>query len=263
MKVLLIGDIVGRAGRLATTRLVPELRQELGIDLVVANVENASAGFGMTAKTYKQLLPLVDFMTSGNHIWDKKEINEEIKTFSKLIRPANYCADNVPGKGYGIIEINKKKICIINLLGRVFLNNEVSSPFEQADKIINQVQGKVDIILVDFHAEATSEKVALANYLDGRVTLVVGTHTHVQTADERILPKGTGYLTDLGMVGATDSILGMQKEAIIKKFLNGLPQRFEPEIGGQITFNALLATFDNNNQVNQLERIKRNIFINE
>jgi len=265
MKILFIGDIIGRGGRSTVSRVLPQIKKELKIDLVVANVENAAAGFGMTAKIYKQLSEQagIDFMTSGNHIWDKKEFISNIDTFRNVIRPANYSGRGVPGEGYKVIEVSGKKICIINLLGRVFLNWDVSSPFTEVELILDKLGPEVDLILVDFHAEATSEKTALANYLDGRVSLVVGTHTHVQTSDERILPKGTAYLTDLGMVGAVDSIIGMQKEAVIEKFLNGMPQRFQPQSSGQMNFNSLLVEYSEDNKAVKVERINQKIYLNE
>jgi len=265
MKILFIGDIIGRGGRMAVTRILPKLKQELAIDFAIANVENAAAGFGMTAKIYKQLADQgqVDFMTSGNHIWDKKEFVAKFNSFENLVRPANYCGENVPGVGWKIVDVKGKRICISNFLGRVFLNSEVASPFQIADNMLKDVSSQSDIILVDFHAEVTSEKNAFANYLDGKVSLVVGTHTHVQTADERVLPRGTGYITDLGMVGAKDSIIGMQKEGIIQKFIDGMPKRFQPQESGEMVFNALLVEFTDDNRLKSIERINKQVYLAE
>lgn len=227
MKLLFIGDIVGRAGRKALSDHLRGLVAQYQIDLVVANGENAAAGYGLTGPILKELFTCgVDVVTSGNHIWDKKEIVPLLDREHRLLRPANY-PPGLPGRGSGVYETNSGvRVGICNLEGRVFMKN-LDCPFRTADLLIEELRQATPVILVDFHAEATSEKQALGYYLDGRVSAVVGTHTHVQTADECILPAGTGYLTDVGMSGSHDAIIGNEKEAAIDRFLSQLPVRLE------------------------------------
>lgn len=231
MNILFLGDIVGRIGRRGVGLLLPEIKKEFNIDLVVANIENAASGFGITEDVVKELLGYgIDIFTSGNHIWDKKEGISLLNTYENILRPANYPTD-APGRGYIIISNFGKKVGIINIQGRIFME-PIDNPFYVVKNIVEEIRKYTKIILVDIHAEATSEKIAMGYFLDGLVTAVVGTHTHVQTADERILPGGTGYITDLGMCGAYDSILGVDKEAVLKKFLLQIPQKFNvPEKG--------------------------------
>jgi 2',3'-cyclic-nucleotide 2'-phosphodiesterase len=228
MNILFIGDIVGRPGRELVRRGLPALVEHHQIDFVVANAENAAAGFGVTREIGDDLLEWgVDVMTSGNHIWDKKEVIDYIGAESRLLRPANYPA-GVPGRGaYVARAMNGKSVAVINAMGRVFMLN-IDDPFAVVLREIETVRDRARVILVDFHAEATSEKVAMGWHLDGKVTAVVGTHTHVQTADERLLPKGTAYITDVGMTGPHDSIIGMDREGSLARFLNAMPSRFEP-----------------------------------
>ena len=227
LRILFIGDIVGRPGRdlvkLGLSALVGHHR----IDFVVANGENAAAGFGITREIGHELLTLgVEVLTSGNHIWDKKEALDYIGTEPRLLRPANYPA-GVPGNGSYVARArNGHTVGVINLMGRVFMLN-IDDPFSVALREIDAMRPRARIIFVDFHAEATSEKAAMGWHLDGKVTAVVGTHTHVQTADERVLPKGTAYLTDVGMTGPHDSIIGVEIEPALGRFLTGLPARFE------------------------------------
>ncbi|MBI4313735.1 MAG: TIGR00282 family metallophosphoesterase [Candidatus Omnitrophica bacterium] len=227
MKILIIGDVVGNPGREAVRALVPQLRQRHGLDLVIANCENVAGGAGVTPKTADELLSFgCDFLTSGQHIWRYKEICPYMNGQPRLIRPANYPTGN-PGNGSGIVTApGGVKVGVLNLVGRVFLEN-VDCPFRVADREIEKLRKETPIILVDMHAEATSEKVAIGWYLDGRVSAVVGTHTHIQTADERILPKGTAYLTDLGMTGPYNSVIGRKVGQIIERFLTGRPQKFD------------------------------------
>ncbi len=227
MRLLFIGDIVGRAGRRTLTDHLNHLIDHHLIDLVVANGENAAAGYGLTASVLRELFDAgVDVVTSGNHIWDKKEIMAILDREPRLLRPANY-PPGLPGVGQGIYETAAGiKVGIMNLEGRVFMKN-LDCPFRAADVLIDDLKKTTPIIFVDFHAEATSEKQALGFYLDGRVSAVVGTHTHVQTADERILAGGTGYLTDVGMSGSQDAIIGNQKEPALQRFLTQLPVRLE------------------------------------
>ena len=228
MNILVIGDIVGKPGRRATTRLLPQLIAKHQIDLCIANVENAAGGFGVTAKTANELLAAeIDVLTSGNHIWDRKEVADFLAREPRLLRPANY-PDGAPGKGSLRLQTaGGVPVGVINLSGRVFMK-PLDCPFKAAQKQIAALKEQgTKIIIVDFHAEATSEKVALGWFLDGQVSAVLGTHTHVQTADERILPAGTAYITDLGMTGAHDSIIGLKKEAVLERFLSQRPRQFE------------------------------------
>ena len=228
MKLVFIGDIFGSTGRKAIAELLPAIKAEVEPDLVIANCENAAAGAGLTKKIYKDILSYgVDFLTSGNHIWNRPEIYSFISDKElKLIRPANY-PQGTPGLGYAIFTTTKgQKVAILNLMGRVNLLN-LNCPFRTADEAISEISAQTGHIVVDFHAETTSEKVALGWYLDGRVSAVIGTHTHVPTADGRVLPKGTAYITDAGMTGAMDSVIGLNKERVIQRFVSGLPVKFE------------------------------------
>ena len=243
MNILFVGDIVGRTGRQVMTARLHRLIDRHHIDLVVANGENAAAGFGLTVDTARELFALgVDVITSGNHIWDKKEIYEYLDDQKRLLRPANY-PPGLPGRGSGIFTTSAGlEVGIINLEGRVFMSN-LECPFRAADLLVADLRRRTPIILVDFHAEATSEKAALGGYLDGRVSAVVGTHTHVQTADERILPGGTAYLTDAGMTGSRDSVIGIRKELAIERFLTQLPVRFEVAKKAPV-FNGVIFSID-------------------
>lgn len=227
MRVLILGDVVGRPARRAVRDLVPVLVKNESIDLVVANAENAAGGIGVDIKSAKDLLSAgVHVLTSGNHIWKKKEIYSFLDEHEKLIRPANYPA-GAPGRGWCLWRQNDLKALVINIQGRVFMPNHVDDPFRCVDDILKEQGKEATVIIVDMHAEATSEKVAMGWYLDGRASIVYGTHTHVQTADERILPGGTAYITDLGMCGPLDSVIGMERENVIQGFLSQLPRQFE------------------------------------
>lgn len=236
MKILFIGDIFGRPGRTIVKDRLPDLVREYSIDLVIANGENSAAGFGITPALAEDLFELgIDVITTGNHVWDKREIIDYFKMADgnhhamerRVLRPANY-AVGLPG--WGVYEGTKKKVpyAVINLQGRVFMASN-DDPFRIADRLIKEIKAK--IIFVDFHAEATSEKISLGWYLDGRVTAIVGTHTHVPTADERVLPGGTAYVTDVGMTGPYDGVIGVKKELVINRFLDNMPVRFEPATG--------------------------------
>ncbi|MCL2669462.1 MAG: TIGR00282 family metallophosphoesterase [Syntrophaceae bacterium] len=227
MRILFIADIVGKPGRRIVRELLPGLIEEQRIALVIANCENVASGFGVTAEIVEELYSYrVDVLTSGNHMWDKKEILEAVADDEMLLRPANY-PEGVPGRG-SVVWTGRDGIPIgvLNLSGRVFMN-ALDCPFRVAEREIAALQKRARIIIVDMHAEATSEKIALGWYLDGQVTAVLGTHTHVQTADERILPKGTACLTDAGMTGPFDSVLGIKKDAILERFLLQMPNKFE------------------------------------
>ena len=227
IRLLFIGDIVGRPGRDLVRRGVAALREYHQIDLVIANAENAAAGFGITRELGEQILDAgVDVMTSGNHIWDKKEAIDYIGIEPRLLRPLNF-PEGVPGNGSYIARTeNGLSVGVINAMGRVFMLN-IDDPFAGVLKEIEKVKQRARVVFVDFHAEATSEKIAMGWHLDGKVTAVVGTHTHVQTADDRILPKGTAYLTDVGMTGPHDSVIGVEVDAALGRFLNAMPARFE------------------------------------
>jgi metallophosphoesterase (TIGR00282 family) len=227
MKILFIGDIVGKPGRRAVRELLPGIVEERRIDFVIANCENAAAGLGVTADILEELYGVgIDILTSGNHIWDKKEVMEWVDDCQRLLRPANY-PDGAPGQGSVVMPTRGGvHIGVINLAGRVFMH-PLDCPFRTADREIDKMKKKAHTILVDMHAEATSEKIAMGWYLEGRVTAVLGTHTHVQTADERILPGGTAYITDVGMTGPFDSVIGIRKEAILRRFLLQIPVKFD------------------------------------
>jgi metallophosphoesterase (TIGR00282 family) len=228
VRILFIGDIVGKPGRELIRRGVGPIVEHHQVDLVVANAENAAAGSGITRELGDQILAAgVDVMTSGNHIWSKKEAIDYIGTEPRLLRPANFPA-GVPGNGsYLARSADGRTAGIVNVMGRVFMQ-QLDDPFVAVMREIDALRARAKVILVDFHAEATSEKAAMGWYLDGKVTAVIGTHTHVQTADERVLPKGTAFLTDVGMTGPHDSIIGVEIEPALSRFLNGMPSRFEP-----------------------------------
>lgn len=235
MKILMIGDVVGACGRRILSQKLWNLRRTMGIDMVVVNGENASNGNGLLPEDADALFAAgADVITSGNHIWQRREIYDYLDDEANILRPANYPSQS-PGNGFCVFHTGSAKVLVINVMGNVFMD-ALADPFDTVDSILLK-QDDVDLVLVDIHAEATSEKRAMGYYLDGRVTAVFGTHTHVQTNDAQILPKGTGYLTDLGMTGAIDSVLGVEKEIILKKFREKLPLRFvqadgEAEIQG-------------------------------
>jgi metallophosphoesterase (TIGR00282 family) len=243
MKILFIADIVGKPGRRAVRELLPSLVPEYSVDLVVANVENAAAGFGVTREVVEELFSYeIDVMTSGNHIWDKKEITEFMDDYESLLRPVNY-PPGTPGRGSVIMPTPSGiHVGIINLMGRVFMR-PIDCPFRSIDREIEKIRQKAKVILVDVHAEATSEKQALGWFLDGRVSGVVGTHTHVQTADNKVLPKGTAYITDAGMTGPHDSVIGTKKEAILERFLLQMPNKFDIA-KGDVRFQAVALDID-------------------
>jgi metallophosphoesterase (TIGR00282 family) len=242
MNVLMVGDVYGEPGRAALQKLLPRLRQEHAIDLTVVNVENAAGGFGVTPSLARSILDQgVDVMTSGNHIWDKKDIVEFIAKENLLLRPANYPV-GTPGVGYVTVKAGPQKVGVLNLMGRVFMN-PIDCPFRKADEIITELRKETTVILVDMHAEATSESIAMGWYLDGRVSAVVGTHRHVQTADERVLPGGTAYITDLGLTGPTDGVIGVDRDQIIQRFLTQMPMRFETA-RGPVKLHGVVITID-------------------
>jgi metallophosphoesterase (TIGR00282 family) len=243
MNILFIGDIVGRPGRELVRKFLKRLRDHHDVDLVIANAENAAAGFGITKDIGDSLLEAgIDVMTSGNHIWDKREAIDYIAGEGRLLRPANYPA-GVPGRGSSVTQTGDgRAVAVINVMGRVFMQ-AIDDPFAVVLREIDAVRHRTKVVIVDFHAEATSEKIAMGWHLDGKATLVVGTHTHVQTADERILPKGTAYLTDAGMTGPHDSIIGMEREPALARFLTAMPSKFEPASGNP-RLNGVLVSAD-------------------
>lgn len=243
MKTLMLGDCVGRAGRKILTQKLAELRRTLEIDLIVLNVENAAGGFSITTTVAQELFAAgVDVMTSGNHIFDKKEALELIKREPRLLRPVNY-VPTLPGSGVWTGAVNGAPVAVINVQGRVFMPPS-DDPFRAMDAALAALDPQYKIVLVDIHAETTAEKIAMGRYLDGRVSAVVGTHTHVATADEQILPKGTAYITDLGMTGPHDGVIGMQASLVLERFLSGLNVRFEVS-EGDIQLNGLLIEINN------------------
>lgn len=253
MKILAVGDLIGSAGIRKLKSVLPELRKKEGIDFVIVNGENSAEGMGITEKNFKDILEeKVDVITMGNHTWGKKDIFKFID-HPKLIRPANY-TKGVVGKGYNIYSCKDKKIAVINLIGRVDMNVLSDNPFVISKEIVESIQKDVDIIVIDFHAEATAEKIALGYLLDGKVTAIYGTHTHVQTADEMILEKGTAYITDIGMTGPKKSVIGMDVSASIKRFETTLPERYKIATGESI-FNGVI--FEINDDTNKAVNIKR------
>ena len=255
MTILFIGDIVGRPGRDLVQKGLRALLEHYDVDVTIANAENAAAGFGLTRDIGETLLDWgVDVMTSGNHIWDKKEVLEYIAVEPRLLRPANYPA-GVPGRGSCVAQTRDgRSVGVINVMGRVFMA-PLDDPFAVALREIDAVRHRARIIVVDVHAEATSEKIAMGWHLDGRVTAVIGTHTHVQTADERVLPGGTAYLTDAGMTGPHDSIIGMEKEPSLARFLNGMPTKFEPASGNPRLNGAVIEADDKTGRATKITRI--------
>ena len=243
MKILCIGDIIGRHGRRVVKEALPALRERYAPDFIIANGENAAGGFGMTETVVRELLGLgIDVLTSGNHVWDKREFLPHLAKSERVLRPANY-PPGAPGRGCGVFTSRGgAPVGVLNLEGRIFMS-ALDCPFRLADQLLSGLRDQAQVVIVDFHAEATSEKVALARYLDGRATLVFGTHTHVQTADERILAGGTAAITDVGMTGGHDSVIGMAGENALKRFLTALPARLTPEPGG-LRLNAVLVKAD-------------------
>jgi len=242
LQILFIGDIVGRPGRECVRQVLPGIKKEYSIDLVIANGENAAGGMGITAPVLSELKEMgIDVITGGNHIWDKKEVFDFIDSEPGLLRPANYPA-GTPGRGWTVVEVKGTSVAVLNLVGRIFMP-PLDCPFRRAKEEVDKLRDIAKIIIVDFHAEATSEKQALGWHLDGRVHGVIGTHTHVQTADERLLPGGTAYITDVGMTGLHDSILGMDREPALYRFTTGLPARMNIS-RGRSQFNAVVLGFE-------------------
>lgn len=256
LKILFIGDIVGRPGRRIVKQVLPKLIETEEIDLVIANGENAAGGFGLSYEVSQELLDAgIALLTLGNHTWDNREISRVLEEEERVIRPANY-PEGTPGAGYTIVETEMgMRVGVINMMGQVFMD-ALACPFRVTDQCIAQLKRKTNIIIVDMHAEATSEKLALGWYLDGRVTAVVGTHTHIATADERILPEGTGYITDVGMTGPVNSVLGVKSDLVLQKFLTKRPVRFEIA-GGPIELNAVALEVNEYGLTTGIKRVHR------
>ncbi|QHE52265.1 TIGR00282 family metallophosphoesterase [Pontibacillus sp. HMF3514] len=259
MKILFVGDVVGSPGRQMVQDYLPKLKQAYHPNFTIINGENAASGKGINEKIYRSFIEQgAQAVTLGNHAWDKKEIFDFIDKADKMVRPANF-PEGTPGKGLTFIKDNGVELAIINLQGRTFMP-PLDDPFTKADELIKEAKKRTNLIFVDFHAEATSEKQAMAWYLNGRVSAIVGTHTHVQTADDRILPDGTAYITDVGMTGPYDEILGTDKEAVIKKFLTSLPVRFEIPKTGRTQLSGFLVDVDSSS--GKATKVKR-ILIND
>lgn len=243
LKILFIGDVVSSPGRQMIQQYLPRLKNKYKPQVIIINGENSAGGKGITEKIYKQFLNEgASVVTLGNHAWDNREIFDFIDTEKNLLRPANFPKD-APGRGITFIKVNDVEVAVINLQGRTFLT-PIDDPFQVIDELITIAQRRTNLIFLDFHAEATSEKQAMGYYVDGRISAMVGTHTHIQTADERILPKGTGYITDVGMTGPYDAVLGVEKEAIIKRFTTQLPVRFNIDKQGRNQLNGVVVTID-------------------
>ena len=253
MKILSVGDIIGNAGVKELKERLPIIKNEKQIDFVIVNGENSAEGMGITEKNFRDILQAgADTVTLGNHTWGKKDVFKFIDE-PKIVRPANY-PKGLPGKGYNIYTKNNKNIAVINLLGRVDMGILSENPFLRVKSIIEKIKDQVDIIVVDFHAEATAEKIAMGYYLDGLATIVYGTHTHVQTADEAILPSGTGYITDIGMTGPKNSVIGMDIKVSFKRFETTLPERYHIA-SGDCKFNGVIFELGENNKVSNIESI--------
>ena len=243
LKLLFIGDVVGKGGRKAVHALLPELKKEYGCTFAIVNAENSAAGAGISASCLDEMQE-ADVFTSGDHVWDQKAFEEEIRRYKNVLRPANF-SERQPGNGWGRFRNPAGgDVAVISLLGKVFMKDSAYNPFDTVEQILKQIPVTCKCIVVDFHAEATSEKLAMANYLDGRVTAVLGTHTHVQTADARVLPGGTAAMTDVGMVGAEASVLGRAIPDVLKKFASGMPCRLPVVETGTIRLDGAVVTFD-------------------
>lgn len=256
MRILAIGDLVGEGGVKKLKDQLQKIKEQENIDFVIVNAENSAGGMGITTKIYNELNDMkIDVLTMGNHTWGKKDIFSFIDN-NNILRPANY-SEKVPGHGYGIYTCKNKKICVMNLIGRTDMNVLSENPFLKANQIIEEVKEKVDIIILDFHAEATAEKIAMGYYLDGKVTAVFGTHTHVQTADEKILENGTAYITDIGMTGPKKSVIGMDIEVSLKRFETTLPEKYKLAEGSSMLNGCIIEINDETCRAEKIFRITR------
>ncbi|MBI3768994.1 MAG: TIGR00282 family metallophosphoesterase [Deltaproteobacteria bacterium] len=259
MRLLFLGDVVGKPGRRAVVESVPHLLTTAGADLVIANCENASGGVGVDPRAASELLEAgVDVLTSGNHIWAKRDIVDYLRDSDVLLRPLNFVPGS-PGRGFTVRRSRSGiEVGVVNLIGRVFMGN-YDCPFRAVDAALESLRGRVRVVVVDMHAEATSEKVAMGWYLDGRVSAVIGSHTHVQTADERILPEGTAYLSDAGMCGPRDSVIGVKRQLVLDRFLTQMPTRFEVAAGPALLQGALVDVDEESGRARAITRIQQTV----
>ena len=256
MKILAVGDLIGNAGVRELKNKLAKIREKEKIDFVIVNGENAAEGMGITERNFNDILAeKVDVITMGNHTWGKKDIFNIIEN-KNLLRPANY-SEGIPGKGYGLYKCKDKTICVINLIGRTDMNVLSENPFLVADEVLKEVKDKADIIILDFHAEATAEKIAMGYYLDGKITAMFGTHTHVATADEKILDKGTAYITDIGMTGPYKSVIGMDIDVSIKRFVTSLPEKYKMADGDCLLNGCVFEIDDETCRAKKVYRITR------
>jgi len=254
MNILVVGDVVGNIGIKEFQKKLPELKNKYEIDFIIVNGENAAEGMGITEKNFNDIINTgADCVTMGNHTWGKKEIFKIID-HPKLLRPINY-PQGVCGKGYNIYKCKDKRIAVINAMGRAEINVQTENPFLEVKKAIDRIKDKVDMIFIDFHAEATAEKQAMGYFLDGKITAMFGTHSHVQTADEKIMEKGTGYISDIGMTGPKQSILGMDRDAALKRFLTSLPEKYKVATGEAMFNGCIFKVDDKTNKVTEIIRI--------
>lgn len=258
MNILCIGDIVGKPGRVAVEKLLPQLKKEFKLDFVIANAENSAGGAGLTPKIANELFEVgCDVLTLGDHVWDQKELEEYLEQTTNVIRPANF-PEGAPGKGWSIQKpASGQKIGIINMMGRVFMRYHLECPFRMLKSIVQEIRTETPVIIVDMHAEATSEKVAIGHFINGEVSAVVGTHTHIQTADEKILSQGTAYITDLGMTGPYDSVIGQGTEAIIKRFLSCRPVKFQVAENEVVLNGAVIDVDEKSGKARKITRIQK------
>jgi 2',3'-cyclic-nucleotide 2'-phosphodiesterase len=255
LRILFVGDVVGKPGREAIRQLLPGLRRRHEVDFAVVNIENAAGGFGFTPEIGREVLEAgADCLTSGNHVWKKREAYGYIDSEPRMLRPANF-PDGVPGRGYGLYVVGGMQIAVASLMGRIFME-PLRCPFRMLDEIWERIRGETSVLFVDFHAETTSEKLALGWYAAGRATAVIGTHTHVQTADERILPGGTAYLTDVGMTGPVNGVLGVEADRVIEKFLTQMPVKFEVARGPVLLMAALVELDEHTGRAVRITRIQ-------
>ena len=260
MKILFIGDVVGKSGRRALRRFLPELQDQTEADLTVVNAENAAGGFGVTAGVLEEFLEQseIDVLTSGNHIWDKREALDLIQDEPRLLRPHNYPV-GTPGSGWIVATAsNGVQVGVLNIMGTVFMHPTLDCPFSSAHQALEKRPSDVKVVLVDFHAEATSEKVAMGWYLDGRVSAVVGTHTHVPTADERVLPQGTAHISDVGMTGCYNSVIGMETAGVLKRFVERVPERFEVASGSASVCGVIIDVDGSTGKSRSIARVRVN-----
>ena len=257
MRLLFIGDVCGKAGRAGLAASLPDLRDEHAPDIVVANGENSAGGVGITEKTARELLDMgIDVITTGNHVYKHREVYGFLEGSDRIVRPANYAHAN-PGRGHTIVEVAERRVAVVNLSGGVMLD-VARSPFHEAEALLSRLEGEADVVIVDFHAEVTSEKVAMGWYLDGRVAAVLGTHTHVPTADFRVLPGGTAFISDVGMTGSKNGVLGANREQVLERFLTQMPVRFD-SAEGDVWINSVVVDVRDDGLANSIEQVLHSV----